>query len=318
MFLKIILTMKYTLLSSVLCLFFLHCKFKPTNIQDGKIANPQLSISLQTDSIQLIQDLYVLSADSMEGREAGTLGGQKAVNYLKSRISELSLLAFKDSFEQPFPIKNGNGTNLHGYIKGTKVPEKYIVLSAHYDHLGTKEGKIFNGADDNASGVAVLLSMAAYYQKNPPQHSIIFCFFDAEEKGLLGAKAWVKNPPVPINQVILNVNLDMVSRSDKKELYFCGTHHYPQLKRILDTSSVQNTVFVKYGHDRPEDGQNDWTNQSDHFPFHEAKIPFIYVGVEDHKDYHQHTDEADKIDKGFYTAVNQLLKNTVENLDKKY
>jgi Zn-dependent M28 family amino/carboxypeptidase len=184
--------------------------------------------------------------------------------------------------------------------------------------LGIKDGEIFNGADDNASGVAVLLSMATYFQKNPPQHSIVFCLFDAEEKGLLGAKAWVKSPPMPINQVVLNVNLDMVSRSDKKELYFCGTHHYPHLKTIMDTSLVQNSVYVKFGHDRPEDGHDDWTNQSDHFHFHEAKIPFLYVGVEDHKDYHQHTDEADKIDKSYYTAVNQLLKSTIENFDKKY
>jgi Peptidase family M28 len=298
-------------------LFLLHCKFNSAQIKGEKTSSEKILLSSKTDSTQLIADLYTLSADSMEGREAGTFGGQKAANYLKKRMSDLALLPFKDGFTQSFPLKKGIGVNLNGFIKGKKEPEKYFVLSAHYDHLGIKKGEIYNGADDNASGVAVLLSLAAYFQKNPPQHSIVFCFFDAEEKGLLGAKAWVENPPIPINQIDLNVNLDMVSRSEKKEIYFSGLYHAPQLKEILESDRSESIVNVKFGHDRPEDGQDDWTSQSDHYHFHLAKIPFLYVGVEDHKDYHQHTDEADKIDKKYYTAVNQLLRQTVENLDKK-
>jgi hypothetical protein len=287
---------------------FAYCKPK-TVVQTEAKAAKQIFYP-QIDSAQLIQDLYVLSADSLEGRETGTIGAQKAALYLQKRMRNLGLLPLKGNFEQSFVFSSKNGTNLHSYIKGKQNPEKYIVVSAHYDHLGIRNGKIYNGADDNASGVAVLLSLAEYLQKNPPKYSVIFCFFDAEEKGLNGSKAWVKNPPVPLKDIVFNLNLDMVSRSVKQELFFSGTHHTPNLKGILTSLQSKTPVKMMFGHDRPEDGTDDWTNQSDHYSFHQAKIPYLYIGVEDHADYHHDTDEADKIDKTFFSAVNVLIKNT--------
>ena len=126
-----------------------------------------------------------------------------------------------------------------------------FVVSAHYDHLGIRDGVIYPGADDNASGVAVLLELAAYCRKNPFRRSIVFAAFDAEEGGLNGARAFVASPPIAKDRIALNVNLDMVSRSDKREIYIAGTFHTPDLKAPLEKVAKTARVKVLFGHDRP-------------------------------------------------------------------
>ena len=192
--------------------------------------------------------------------------------------------------------------------KDPKLP--YFVVSAHYDHLGIRDGVVYPGADDNASGVAVILEVAAYCQKNPFRRSIVFAAFDAEEGGLNGARVFVATPPVPKERIALNVNLDMVSRSDKREIFIAGTYHTPALKAPLEEVARRAPITVLFGHDRPKaiaGGVDDWTNQSDHGPFHAAKIPFVYFGVEDHADYHKPTDTADKINRGFFVDVAETI-----------
>ena len=98
------------------------------------------------------------------------------------------------------------------WLEGTQYPDKYIVITAHYDHLGKSGGKIYNGADDNASGVAAMLSIAEQLRRSRPKHSVIFLATDAEEKGLYGAKAFVQKPPVEISSIRFNLNLDMLAQ----------------------------------------------------------------------------------------------------------
>ena len=198
-----------------------------------------------------------------------------------------------------------------------KLP--YFVVSAHYDHLGIRDGQIYPGADDDASGVAVILELAAFCQKTPFRHTILFAAFDAEERGLQGAKAFLVKPPVPKDRIALNVNLDMVSRSDKREIFVAGTYHYPDLKAPLEEVAKRAPITVLFGHDKPvaiAGGVEDWTNQSDHGPFHAAKIPFVYFGVEDHADYHKPTDTADKINRGFFVDVAETILDAVLALDR--
>ncbi len=193
-----------------------------------------------------------------------------------------------------------------------------FVVSAHYDHLGVRDGVVYPGADDNASGVAVILEVAAYCQKNPFRRSIVFAAFDAEEGGLNGARVFVAKPPVPKERIALNVNLDMVSRSDKREIFVAGTYHTPSLKPPLEAVAKRAPITVLFGHDRPKamaGGVDDWTNQSDHGPFHAAKIPFVYFGVEDHADYHKPTDTADKINRGFFVDVAETILDAILQLD---
>ena len=148
----------------------------------------------------------------------------------------------------------------------------------------------------------------------------MFAAFDAEERGLQGARAFFVKPPVPQDRIALNVNLDMVSRSDKREIFIAGTYHYPDLKPPLEEIAKRAPITVLFGHDKPvavAGGVEDWTNQSDHGPFHAAKIPFVYFGVEDHADYHKPTDTADKINRGFFVDVAETILDAVLALDRR-
>src|SRR5688572_26513014 len=186
------------------------------------------------------------------------------------------------SFKQEFGIRQRDkpeqmtGVNYVGVIKGEKYAEKYIVITAHYDHDGIKNGQIYNGADDNASGTAALFAIAKAFEKERPDHSVIFVAFDAEELGLRGSQYFVANLPVPKASILLNINMDMVSRNEKGELYAAGAFHYSHLRPVLREAQKKATVKLMLGHDDPKLGKDDWTSQSDHAPFHEAKIPFIY------------------------------------------
>ena len=277
------------------------------------------------DSTQLIKDIQTLSSDKYEGRMAGTRGSRQAQFYLIGRFKQAGLSAFHNTYEYPFYFNMGEkqimGTNLFGYIKGKS--ESAIVVSAHYDHLGirsnTTAGKdsIYNGADDNASGVGGLLALMTYYQKHQPEHTMIFVAFDGEEEGLQGAKAFVKQPPVPITQIVLNINMDMIGRNEKNELYVCGLTQFPELKKYVDDGvNTGGAVKLLSGHDKKDEGHNNWINQSDHYEFYKLKIPMLYFGVEDHPDYHQVSDEFKGILPSFYYQAVLKVLTVLESADK--
>lgn len=273
------------------------------------------------NAAQLLRDIQTLSADDMEGRGISTSGGAKARQYVAKRFKEVGITAFKNNYLQPFEFANRagekfNGANVVGYIEGTKFKDKYIVVSGHYDHVGIQKGEIYNGADDDASGTSALFAIAEYFKKNKPQHSIVFAAFDGEESGLRGAKAFVAAPPVAKESLLLNINMDMVSRNDKNELYAAGTYHYPNLKPTLEAVAKTSKIKLLIGHDSPELKRDDWTNQSDHGAFHAAKIPFIYFGVEDHPDYHKPTDDFANIQTEFYVRAVETILEAVKSFDK--
>lgn len=272
-------------------------------------------------SEQLLKDVETLASDKFEGRKVGTKGGELARTYLIGRLKEIGVQPYpgQTSYEQAFEFKGRNsstpvvGKNLIAYIPGKS--DNVIVISAHYDHVGIIKDEIYNGADDNASGVAALLQYAAYFSKNKPNNSLIFAIFDAEESGLQGAKAFVAKPPVALQKIKLNINMDMISHNDKQELYAAGTFKYPQLKGYL--VSTNPNLKLMLGHDDPKLGQDDWTNQSDQGAFNAKNIPFIYFGVEDHKDYHKATDEFQNINKTFFIDAANVIQEVIVNIDKK-
>jgi Zn-dependent M28 family amino/carboxypeptidase len=286
----------------------------------AQVAAP-VSAAVAIDSTALLRDIGVLAHDSMEGRATGTPGNARARAFLLRRYAEIGVQPFSGSFEQPFTFTRGEqtttGTNVVGVIRGTSMPDRYIVVTAHYDHLGVRDGEVFNGADDNASGTAALLQLAQYFARNPPQHSIIFAALDAEEMRLQGARSFVAEPPVARTAIVLNVNMDMVGRNDAGELYVAGTHHYPQLLPFVQRVAQSAEVTLIPGHDTPDPARpgHDWTNQSDHGAFHAAGIPFLYFGVEDHPDYHRPSDVVDRIQPGFYARAVRTVISTVRLLD---
>lgn len=274
------------------------------------------------DSARLLTDLRVLAADSMEGRRPGTEGSERARRYLLQRMREIGLEPLGGSeLAHPFALRRdgaeaGQGINLIGVVPGTVHADRYLVVTAHYDHVGIRDGEIYNGADDNASGTAALLALARHFSENPPEHGIVFAALDAEEMGLQGARAFVASPPVEREAIVLNVNLDMVSRGDRGELYAAGAHHYPFLRPHLERVAAVAPVSLRLGHDSPDLGSDDWTNQSDHAAFHAAGIPFVYFGVEDHPDYHRPTDDAERVDPAFFVGAVRTLVLAVEELDR--
>ena len=283
----------------------------------------QRSLLPAIDSVRLVNALSVLSADSMEGRRIGTPGGARARSFLKKAVDYAGLTPIGGSLEQPFtaPGRGGevHGVNLIGVVRGTAFPERYIVVSAHYDHLGVrgpgvKGDSLFNGADDNASGSAAILSLAAWFAAHPPENSLLFVWFDGEEQGETGSKYFVDHPPVPLASIVADVNLDMVSRNAKGELYAAGATPWPVMKPLLDSLVEIAAVTLKLGHDSGV-GQDNWIHQSDQGAFADKKIPFVYFGVEDHPDYHKPSDSFDHIQPGFYFRATMTIAEFVRRLD---
>ncbi|MFA0961681.1 M20/M25/M40 family metallo-hydrolase [Roseivirga sp. BDSF3-8] len=281
------------------------------------------SIAYTVDTTSLYRDLRILSADSMAGRQTGTEGNKKARDYIIGRFEEIGLTAYTPNYLQPFsvaPVQRAHsamdtvqGVNLLGFVQGES--DSVIVLSAHYDHVGARNGDIYNGADDNASGVAAMLAIAEYFSANKPLHTMLFAAFDAEEVGLQGAKYFMNSLEVDPDRIVLNVNMDMVSQNRKGELYATGTRYTPSLKNYLTQADEQSPVKLKFGHDG-RDGLQDWTTSSDHGPFHKKGIPFIYFGVEDHPYYHKPTDTYEQVPLPFYGDATELILNSLIRLDE--
>lgn len=265
------------------------------------------------DKIQLINDIKTLSSAKFSGRKPGTVGHEKAKTYIVDRFTELGLTAFTPGYLQQFPLNDSvNGYNIIGYIPGKQ--HEAVVISAHYDHLGERQGEVYLGADDNASGVAGLLALARYYSVHQPNHTLIFTAFDAEEMGLRGARYFVAHPPLALSTMMLNVNMDMISRNENHELYASGTYHYPYLLPLV--KSENSHVRLRAGHDIPGSGPADWTTQSDHAAFHAKHIPFIYFGVEDHPGYHTPDDTFENIQPDFFYQSVRTILDVMEKIDR--
>jgi len=268
------------------------------------------------DSVRILRDLAVLAHDSMEGRATGTPGGDRARSFVSRALAEAGAQPIGGpSLEHPFTWgeDGAGGVNVIGIIPGSG--ETIIVLSAHFDHVGIRDGEIYNGADDNASGTAAVLEIARLAARSTLESTLVIALFDAEERGLQGARAFVADPPLPLPQGTLNVNLDMVSRSDGV-LWAAGAFHTPALRPILEAVAPGAPVDLRLGHDRPNAPEgDDWTGSSDHGPFHDAGFPFVYFGVEDHPDYHRPSDDVERVDPGELVASVRTIYEALLALD---
>ena len=312
-----------------------------TRMESARIAAPLPSASAavapaaSVDSARLLDDVRTLASAPYAGRRTGSDGSRKAQAFLQSRFEALGLRPFGAAYATPFSFTHTSikglvmpgrpyrtaypsAVNYIGYIPGSARPERFIVVSVHYDHLGVKGGVLYPGADDNASGVAAMLAIASWFKAHPPRHSIVFAAFDGEELGLRGARAFVGALPFPKAQLALNLNLDMVSHNDSNEIFAAGTSYTPALKPLVAQAAARNAVTVKLGHDRSQlvaGSVEDWTGSSDHGPFHEAGVPFLYFGVEDHPDYHAPTDTFEHINQAFFARVAALVVDVAATID---
>jgi hypothetical protein len=309
---------KSLFIAGSLLLLLTACKQSDTAAQPGQSPYPALeeqrkslqARSLPTasrvlDSVQIVTDLAFLSSPECEGRRPGTAGHALAVARIEQRLQQLDADSVGNAITHFFTGRSLNGftegKNMATLIKGTEFPDQYIVLTAHYDHLGKKEGAYYAGADDNASGTAAALAIAKYLGTHPPKHSVLVALLDREETGLEGAYALIETLK-GLNskpEIIFNLNLDMLARSDKNELFVCGVRYRPETAEWINTVQDGTAVHLLMGHDGAGPG-DDWTSQSDHAAFHKAGIPFLYLGVEDHPDYHKTSDTFEKVNLSRY------------------
>ena len=275
---------------------------------------------------QLMADVRILSADDMEGRDTGSPGGERARAYIVSRLEAIGIGAPPVGRLQPFSApgrtregpKTFSGVNVLGLIEGTRVPDRYIVITAHYDHVGMNGGQIYNGADDNASGVATMLEIAERLMAAKPEHSVILVAFDGEEHGLLGAKHFVQAPPVPLASIAMNLNFDMISRAETDgKLWVTGTYQNPSFRPILADIPANGAVALAFGKDTPQDtGADNWVDASDHGPFNAAGVPFLYLGVNYHPDYHRPSDDFERITPSVFQSAVELSYQSFRALDQ--
>jgi len=272
--------------------------------------------SLVFNEEELLEHLKTLSSDAYEGRKTGEKGNTIARAYLIQHLKEWGVKPLNTEFEQPFSFAHEDisydAHNVLGLVRGNKYPNKYIIINAHHDHLGIRNGVIYNGADDNASGMAALLAFAEYLSNHPPQHSIILASFDAEELGIRGAKYFLES--FKEQDIMLMINMDMIGRSARKELYMVGSRYHEGLADLVADFENQTNSKLLIGHDGT-DRKQDWTLASDQAPFHQAGIPFLYFGNEDHRGYHRPTDDYQFITKAFYQDAVTMIIAMFEMID---
>ena len=286
------------------------------------------------DRAQLMRDLTALASPAFEGRRTGTPGALKARQWIVEQFRAVGLTPGGTmEYLQPFTFSTTDrraalpggrafrtdysAANVIGRLAGREPRARMVVVTAHSDHLGVRDGVVYPGADDNASGVVVLLAAARYFTANAPRHPIMFAALDGEEEGQRGARALLDSALVDRRGVAMNVNLDMVSRSARQELYAAGTSFAPWLLPILQDVQTRAAVTILFGHDRPAPPAKleDWTHSSDHGPFHDAGIAWVYFGVEDHPDYHQPTDTSGRVDAAFFGDAADTIIEALRAID---
>jgi len=309
-----------SILFFTLLLFFTNCKTKNKPAEQVKKDTTDTVVKNRGfNEEKLLERIQTLSSDKFEGRLTGHKGNALARAYIIEQFKSLNNKAFGSSYEHSFTFtrnkKEYNAVNILAKIEGTLNPEKYIVVSAHYDHLGTNDkGDVYNGADDDASGVAALFAFAEYLNENPPKQSVILAAFDAEELGLQGAKYFVdKRKDSPI---IVNLNMDMISRSAKDELYVVGGRYTKSLEQIIKNFKNPTSSKLLVGHDGSDD-KDDWSGASDHAPFHKAGFPFLYFGDENHPGYHKPSDDFKDITPEFYKNSVTIILGLFKEIDDK-
>lgn len=240
------------------------------------------------------------------------LSGTTTVDKLKEEIGStqksLNLVLNKQiKIKIKTEVKQMSAENVLGYIEGSDLKKEVIVISAHYDHLGIKDNKVYNGADDDGSGTVALIELAKVFEKakkegHGPKRSILFIAFSGEEKGLLGSSYYVEHPEFPLANTVCDLNIDMIGRMDAKHdnnpdyVYLIGADKLSsELNNISETTNQTYTKLeLDYTYNDEKD-KNRFYYRSDHYNFAKNGIPVIFYFNGVHEDYHQETDEVQKI-----------------------
>ena len=263
--------------------------------------------------------LKIVASDEMQGRETGSEGQKKAGRYLIAQYQKNNIPFPKGAtdYYQKVPAaylnakSNDNlpdSENIWAFVEGTEKPDEIVVVSAHYDHIGIENGEIFNGADDDGSGTVALLEIAQAFAKakaagHGPKRSMLFLHVTGEEHGLHGSRFYSENPLFPLKNTVADVNIDMIGRRDEAHkdsnnyIYLIGSDYLSsELYAICES---ENKKFVNLNLDYKFNDRKDpnrFYYRSDHYNFAKNGIPVVFLFNGVHADYHQKTDEVDKIE----------------------
>lgn len=296
------------------------------NASSKKMSANDYSNSISSDVLKT--HLYTFSDDKMEGRMTGENGNNMAAEYLRNFYIDEGIESpiEEKNYYQPIPASYFNGgsndnasQNVVAYIKGSEKPDELIVLSAHYDHVGVKNGEVYNGADDDGSGTVSLIEIAKAFQKaknegNGPKRSILILHVTGEEIGLYGSKYYTENPLFPLVNTVANLNVDMIGRiGSEKEgnenyIYLIGSDKLSQ--GLHDLSEAVNEKYVNLELDYTYNDDNDpnrFYYRSDHYNFAKNNIPVIFYFNGTHADYHKPTDTPEKINYELLAKRSKLI-----------
>ncbi len=256
-----------------------------------------------------------LASRALQGRGARP-GKLLAAEYIRNKFEQIGLrpLFFGGGFYQSIPgprVKSGEmeelGRNVGGWLPGSDLQQEFIILSAHYDHLGAEGNIYYPGADDNASSVAMLLEVARQFAAGkPPRRSLAFVSFDLEERLLWGSRWFVAHPPWPLPQVKLFITADLIGRSlgnlPLSTIFVMGSEQALGLKDLIERTPAPPGLHVaRLGVDLVG-------TRSDYGPFRSEKIPFLFFSSGEHPDYHTPDDTAERIDFPQVARVSNLIR----------
>lgn len=272
--------------------------------QTARTAPP---VTLAPDSLAIRRDIFYLASDALAGRLTGTPGNDSAAAYIARRYAALGLRPMSAGYLQRFvarpPTRGGPSPSLPTQNVFAVLPGRdpalrgeYIVIGAHFDHLGTStEGAldpddkqaVRRGADDNASGTAAVLEMARLLVASPTRRSIIFANFSGEEEGLLGSAYFVEHLPVAIDSVAAMLNFDMVGRMKNDKLIVYGITTAKEFPSLLDSATASAGLHITSG--------GDGFGASDQSSFFAKDIPVLHFFTDLHDDYHRASDIPERI-----------------------
>ena len=278
-----------------------------------------------------LDDIRFLSDDRLAGRLTGSPGADTAAAYLARRFRAVGLQPAAGGWFQTFTIARDAPVAQHAHVAGLKgsnvigllpgrdpiLRNEAVIVGAHYDHLGLggfgsldpdSTGKVHNGADDNASGSAMLINIAERLAADPPARTVIFIAFSGEELGLLGSAYYVKQPIYPLSTTLAMINLDMVGRLRQKRLIVYGSQTAKEFPALLDSLNWHAGLDLH--------AQGDGFGPSDQSSFYAVGRPVLHFFTDLHEDYHRTTDDWQKINvegfgqvAGFVTGLVTALAN---------
>lgn len=293
--------MKKTTMLSAFLAVALSCKEynKPASKEIVK-KNEQTSIS-SFNKATIKKHLYTLASDEMEGRATGSPGIEKAAQYIENEFKKIGLSFYDNltSYRQNFEHNNIKMFNVIGVLEGKSKKDEYVIVSAHYDHLKMKkegEDRIYNGANDDASGVTGVIALAEYFKnKNDNERSIIFVCFTAEEMGLIGSKHFGKD--IDASKFVAGINLELIGKEPKtgpKTAWLTGFER-SNFGKIIQ-KNLEGTGYKLFPD--PYKKYNLFF-RSDNASLARLGVPshtFSTTQIDIDPDYHKVTDEAETLD----------------------